>query len=75
MEIIMRASSAFGDVLEAADRLTLEERESLIEVLQKRAIEDRRAQIEADIRAARREFAAGKCKPVAPGRIVRDMLK
>ena len=71
----MRASSTFGDILEAAERLSLEERESLAEVLRNRTIEERRAGLKRDIAAAKREYAAGKCKPATVSQIMQEILK
>jgi hypothetical protein len=72
---MVRKSSEFSDLLEATGRLTLEEKETLLEVLRHRTIEDRRAQLKREIAQARREHAAGKCRPASPGQIMRDILK
>ena len=40
---------AFGEVLEAADELSLEEQETLIEVIRRRVIERRREELVAEI--------------------------
>lgn len=71
----MRASSKFGNILEAAERLSLEEQESLVEVLRNRTIEERRARLKKDVAAARREYASGKCKPATASQIMREILK
>ena len=71
----MRKSSEFGDVLDATERLSLEEREALLQILRNRTIEDRRLQLKREIAAARREHAARKCKPATPEQIMRDILR
>lgn len=65
---------AFGEVLEAADSLSLDEQETLIEILQRRMIQQRRAELAQDIQAARKEFQAGKCQPATPSEIMKDIL-
>ena len=49
----------FSDVLEAADRLSTEEQEELLEILRRRLALRRRAQLVREIHEARAEFAAG----------------
>jgi len=55
----MEEARSFGEILEAADRLSLEEQEALIDVLSRRAADRRRDQLARDIRKARSEFKAG----------------
>ena len=71
----MRKSSEFGEVLEATERLSLEEKEALLEVLQHRTVEERRGQIKREIAAARREHAAGKAKRVSADDLMGEILK
>jgi hypothetical protein len=70
----MRKSSDFSDVLEATERLSLEEKETLLEVLRHRTAQDRRAVLKREIAAARREYAVGKCIAASPEQIMRDIL-
>jgi len=71
----MRKSSEFSDVVDATDRLTLEEKETLLEILRNRIVEERRAQLKREIEQSERKYAAGKCKPATPRQIMRDILK
>jgi len=64
----------FGEVLEAADQLSLEEQTDLVEVLRRRITERRREEIAANIREARRAFAAGECQPATPEEILKSIL-
>jgi hypothetical protein len=64
----------FADLVEMIDRLPLEERESLVEVVRKRIADDQRRRIAASIRAARREQARGRCKPATPDELMREIL-
>lgn len=70
----MEEQSVFGEVLEAADRLSLEEKEALIEVLQRRLIDERREEIAQEIAAAREEFQAGQCQPTTPEELMKEIL-
>ena len=71
----MRRSSEFGDLLEATGRLSLEEKEKLLEVLRRRTVEERRARLKREINRARREHAADKLNPTSARQIMRDILK
>ena len=70
----MQIAVSFGEVLEAADRLSLEEQESLLDILQRRIIERRRAELAQDIREAREEFQQGHCQPATPTEIMEEIL-
>ena len=65
---------AFGEVLEAADQLSLEEQETLADILQRRVIERRRQELAADVRSARREYAAGSCEAVTADELMAEIL-
>lgn len=67
------ASRRFGDLLEMIERLPLDERESLIDVVQKRIAEDARKRIAASARAAKREHARGKSRPATAEEIMREV--
>jgi len=64
----------FGDVLEAADQLTEEEQETLLEVLQKRLAERRRLDVAEDVRRARREHERGETRAVNPDELMDEIL-
>lgn len=66
----MDRTAPFAEVVEAAGRLTLEEREALVEILTRRMIQERRAEMARDIAEARQEFQADACQPMSPGDIV-----
>ncbi len=71
---IMEEQSVFGEVLEAADRLSPEDKEALIEVLQRRLLDERREEIAREIAAARREFQAGQCQPATAEDLMKEIL-
>ena len=70
MENVMR----FGEVLEAVGKLSLEEQEMLLDVLNRRIIDDRREEIARDIQHAQHEFQGGCCRPVTPADFMKEIL-
>ena len=64
----------FAEVLDAADQLSLDEQADLVDVLNRRIVERRRDQLAEEIQQARREYAAGQCKPATPDQIFKDLL-
>jgi hypothetical protein len=52
--------SGFSDVVNAADRLSTEEQEELLEILRRRLAERRRAERVREVKEARAEFAAAQ---------------
>lgn len=69
----MEQTVTFGEVLEAAETLSLEEKESLIEILQRRLIEARREELAIEIESARSEFQAGQCKAATPATLIKEI--
>lgn len=63
----------FGQVLEWADELSPDEQESLVSILQRRLREQRRAELVAAVREARREFSSGRCRPASPSQIMKKI--
>lgn len=68
------AMKTFGEVLESADALSLEEQEDLLSVLQNRVRDQRRAALTKTVLEARREFATGRLRPTAPSVILKKIL-
>jgi hypothetical protein len=64
----------FGQVLESADELPVDEQESLVTVLQRRVAEKRRAELIEAVKEARHQFKQGGCRPASPREIVRRIL-
>ena len=64
----------FAQVLDSADGLAVEEQESLVEVLQHRLAEHRRAELVEAVKSARREFKAGRCRPATPAQIIKRLF-
>ena len=64
----------FADILEAAEELSLEEREDLIRILQNRLREQKRTELIKDVRESEKEFTQGKCQPVTPEQLMKEIL-
>ena len=60
--------------MDAADRLTVEEQETLVEVLHRRLADRRRVELAADIRAGQREFEQSGLRPTSPDEIMKEIL-
>ena len=63
----------FGEILEAADDLPIEDQEALVEVLKSRLRGRRRAELAQEIHQANKEFAEGSCRPVTPDELMREI--
>lgn len=70
----MENTMPFGEVLEAVDKLSLEEQETLIEILHRHLIERRREEIARDIQQAQEEFQAGRSRSVTPEELMKEIL-
>lgn len=64
----------FGEVLEAAERLSEDEQETLLEVLHKRLAERRRQEIAEEVLAARREHGRGEARPATVDELMDEIL-
>jgi hypothetical protein len=64
----------FAQVLDSAGDLAVDEQESLVELLQHRLVEHRRAELVAAVKSARREFKEGRCRPATPAQIAKRLL-
>jgi len=65
----------FAEALEAADRLSLADQESLLEILHHRIVERRREELAQDISEAQAEYEAGGCEPRSAGELMDEILK
>ena len=63
----------FGEILEAADDLTVEDQETLIDILKSRLRDRRRAELAKDIQEAGKEFEERTCRPVTPDELMREI--
>ncbi len=67
----METPLSFAEILEAADKLSLDDQAELIEVLRHRVAERRQYVLAGEIQQAGREFEAGQRHPTSPA----DILK
>jgi hypothetical protein len=65
---------SFADILEATEQLSFEDREDLIRILQNRLKEQKRADIITDVKEAQQEFTQGRCQPVTPEELMKEIL-
>jgi hypothetical protein len=66
--------STFSEVLQAADKLSLDEKETLIDILKKRLIDHRRAELIKEVQNAEQEYQNGQCRPATPSEIMKEIL-
>jgi len=71
----MNQSMPFGEVLEAADHLSPDEQEELVDILHRRLAEAGRKRLAAEVKEARQEFAEGRCSPTTPEQLMAEILK
>jgi hypothetical protein len=71
----MTHAMPFADVLEAADRLSPDEQEELIAILNRRLAQAARQRLATEVQEARREFAEGRCSPATPDELTREIMK
>lgn len=64
----------FSEILEAAEQLSIEDREDLIRILQNRLREQKRADVVKDVRETQQEFERGECQPVTPEQLMKEIL-
>jgi hypothetical protein len=65
----------FGEVLEAADHLSQDEQEQLVAILHRRLAQAARRRLAAEVGEARQEFAEGRCTPVTPDTLMREIMQ
>lgn len=64
----------FADILEAAEQLSLEEREDLVRIIQNRLREQKRTELIEDVRESEQEFTRGESQPVTPEQLMKEIL-
>ena len=70
----MAQALRFDDVVEAADRLSEEEQETLLELLRRRLAERRRDEIAEHVHAARREYERGETRVASVDELMDEIL-
>jgi hypothetical protein len=70
--VAMSQPVTFADVLDAAEQLDPVAQAELVALLNRRLAERGREGVAATVAQARREFAAGQCRPMTAAEIVRE---
>ena len=70
----MADTMLFGEVLEAIDKLSVEDQETLVDIVHRRLAERERKRIAGDIQEARQEFDQGRCHAAAVDEIMDEIL-
>ena len=70
----MKKVTTFEEVLEAADRLSLEEQETIMDILRRRMIDERRKELVNEVHEARKEYQGGRCREATSEEILKEIL-
>jgi hypothetical protein len=70
----MEQTIPFGDVLDTIDRLSLDEQETLLDIVQRRIAERGRKMLAAEIQEARQELVEGRCRPATADELMKEIL-
>lgn len=70
----MEKAILFNELLEAVEHLSLDEQESLIDVVRHRIAERRRQEISEFVLSARQEYQQGNLSPETPQDIMKAIL-
>jgi hypothetical protein len=70
----MKKVLTFSEILEAADTLTPDEQEEIINILRRRANERRRKELLKDIRKTEKDFKDGKCRTGTANELMKEVL-
>ena len=65
----------FADIVEAADKLSVDEQETLLEILRRRIVERNRAQLVRDVEASRAEHASGQSEVATVTQIMDELSR
>ena len=63
----------FSEIVDAADHLSVDEQQTLIEILQRRVAERNRDNLAEDVAEARKEFASGEAQSSSVADIMREI--
>lgn len=66
--------TTFSDVLETIEEFSIDEKETLIDILQHRLQEDKRQRIIKSVEEARREYDRGEAKPASVDEIMEEIM-
>ena len=67
--------TTFTEVLETIEKFTIDEKETLVDILQHRLQEAKRQRIVKSVEQAQREFEKGLCKPMTADEFMQKIIK
>ena len=70
----MEEAKSFDEILDATDKLPLEDQQALLDILGRRIVERRRNSLAQEVRSARSEFRGGRCRPATADEIMKEIL-
>ncbi len=65
--------TTFAEVLETIETFSFEEKETLVDILQRRLTEHRRNQLLNDLKQSEKEFEEGLCKPMSVDEFMKEV--
>ena len=65
--------ATFSDVVDAADNLSVDEQETLVEILRRRIAKQNRAALVQDVAESRDEFKSGTARPGTVSEIINEV--
>jgi len=71
----MNQSISFNEILEDVEKLSLEEKETLLDILNHRIIDQRRNELLKDIQEANRELKSGNAQPRRPDELMNEIMQ
>ena len=71
----MKTALSFDQIVGLADGLSLPQKESLVEILSKRLVEQRRKALKKEVREAQGEYKTGKCAGVSPSELMKEIMR
>jgi len=69
----MKTALSFDQIVGLSDGLSLPQKESLVEILTKRLVEQRRNVLQREVRETQREYKAGKCAVTSPSELMKEI--
>lgn len=70
----MNHTLSLNEILEDAEKLSLDEQETLLEILNRRIRDRRRIELAKDIQEAQREFKEGKTRTATPDELMNEIM-
>lgn len=71
----MKTALSFDEIVGLSDGLSLPQKESLIEILTKRLVEQRRTVLQREVRESQVAYKAGKCAVVSPSELMKEIMR